>query len=361
MINHKKHKRLCLGTVFLLILSILLASCASRQEHLAEELTIYNWEGDFPQSILDAFTAEFGVKINYVAYESQEEAIENIRAGEVYDVVVMESRFLPLLISNGLLAELDYTNILNFKNISPNFRDLTYDPENRYSIPYSWGTTGLMIRTDLVEAPVTRWGDLWDKRYEGRAAIWIGQPREVLAITLKSLGYSANSENPVELEKALARLIALKHHLRTLEDYDLETCAPALASGEIVIAVGYSGDYHISMDMGLAVEYIMPEEGALLWGDNFIIPANSPNKYTAELFVNFLLRPEISAEIVNQKYYASANDAARAFVNAEILNDPSIYPSSSVLQNAEIILPLGAQGQELYDEIWERFLNAPPR
>jgi spermidine/putrescine transport system substrate-binding protein len=345
--------------VILVVLSILLASCASRQEHLAEELTIYNWEGDFPQSVLDAFTAEYGMKINYLAYDSQEAAIENMRAGEVYDVVIMESRFIPLAIKDGLLAELNYANILNFKNISPNFRDLSYDPDNRYSVPYSWGMTGLIVRTDLVDAPVTRWDDLWDKQYDGRVAIWIGQPREILALTLKSLGYSANSENPAELEKALERLIALKQHLQYLEDYDLENAAIALASGDIAIAMGYSGDYLSSKKMGLAVEYIMPEEGALLWGDNFVIPANSPNKYTAELFINFLLRPEISAEIVNQKYYASANDAARAFVNADILNDPSIYPDQSVLQNAEIILPLSAQGQKLYAEIWERFLNAP--
>ena len=105
----------------------------------------------------------------------------------------------------------------------------------------------------------------------------------------------------------------------------------------------------------------MPGEGALLWGDNFVIPANSPNKYTAELFINFLLRPEVSAEIVNQKYYASANDAARAFVAPAILNDPSIYPNQSVLQHAEIILLLSAEGQKLYDEIWQQFLDAGPQ
>ena len=356
-------KKIRLGSCLIVLLgaAVILAGCSPPNNRLAEELTIYNWEGDFPQSLLDAFTAEYGVKINYVTYESQEEAIENMRAGEVYDMVNLESRFLPLLIEEGLLAELDYANILNFKNISPNFRDLTYDPDNLYSIPYSWGTTGLIVRTDLVESPVTRWEDLWDEQYEGKAAIWIGQPRETLALALKSLGYSANSENPAELEAALKKLIALKPKLRFLEDYDPETAVPALASEEVVVAIGYSGDYQTGLEMGLAVEYVMPEEGALLWGDNFVIPANSPNKYTAELFINFLLRPEISAEIVNQKYYASANDAARAFVDPAILNNPSIYPSQTMLQNAEIILPLSAQGQKLYDEIWQRFLDAEAR
>lgn len=344
--------------ICLLILSILLAGCSQAQSRLPEEITIYNWEGDFPQSILDAFTKEYGVKINYEIFEAQEEAIKNLRAGQVYDLVVLESRFVPLAVKEELLAKLNYENIINFKNISPNFRDLSYDPGNQYSIPYSWGTTGLIVRSDLATSPITRWSDLWDEKYSGKVAIWIGQQREVIALTLKSLGYSANSEDPAELETALTQLITLKPHLRFLEDYDLENAAPAMASNEIVITMGYAGDYQSSLDMGLEVKYIMPEEGALLWGDNFVIPANSPNKYAAELFINYLLRPEISAEIVNQKYYASANDAARVFVDPAILNNPSIYPTQAMLQNAEIILPLSSAGEVEYNAIWERFLNA---
>jgi len=162
------------------------------------------------------------------------------------------------------------------------------------------------------------------------------------------------------LEAALSQLIALKPNLRFLDDFDAGDETAALASNEIVMAVGFSGDFLASRDMGLSVDYVMPEEGTLLWGDTFIIPANSPNQATAELFINFILRPQISAEIVNQKYYASANDAARAFVDPRILNDPSIFPGDDVLRNAEIILPLSMEGQKLYAEIWKRFLDANP-
>ncbi len=358
-------KSLNLGLLLLLMTllwSHIITGCAPSQDPAAEtkEIILYNWEGDVPQSVLDSFIAEFHINIRYEAYESQEEALENIRAGQPYDVVALESRFIPYAVKEGLLAKLDYENILNFKNVSPNFRDLSYDPGNQYSIPYSWGVTGLVVRTDLIQKPVKRWSDLWDESNASKTAIWIGQPRETIAFTLKSLGYSANSENPRELEAALARLIELKRSLKYVEDFDLESAGPALASGEIFIAMGYSGDYQASLDEGLSVEFVLPEEGALLWGDNFVIPSNSPNKQLAELFINFLLRPEISAEIVNQKYYASANDASRAFIDTAILSNPSIYPDNEVLQNAEIILPLSEEGQRLYDEIWKKFLSAYP-
>jgi spermidine/putrescine transport system substrate-binding protein len=343
--------------LFVIVLGLIFFPAACSSNKPSEELVFYDWEGDMPQSVLDAFSTEYGIPVRYETYESQEEAIEKIRAQESYDLVVLESRFIPLMIDEGLLVRLDYRNIQNFKNVSPNFRDLAYDPGNAYSVPYSWGVTGLVVRTDGLKAPINEWGDIWDETHKGQVAIWVGQPREAIAITLKSLGYSVNSEDPSELNAALEKLIELKPHLKYVEDYDLETAAPALAGGDVVITMGYSGDFQAAMDEGLEVEFVIPKEGALLWGDNYVVPAISRNKETAELFIDFLLRPEISADIVNQKYYASANEAAREFVIPEILANPSIYPDNTVLKNAEIILPLTAQGQELYDEIWLKFLE----
>lgn len=342
-----------------LFMCFLNSSCASpTQSQQSDEIILYNWEGDIPQSLIDAFTEETRIKVRYEVYPSQEEAIENIRAGQVFDVVVIESRFIPSMKNEGLLAKLTYKNIPNYKNISPNFRDLIYDPGNVYSIPYSWGTTALIVRTDMVQTPITRWADLWDAEYAGIVGIWKNQPREVIAMTLKSLGYFSTSEDPAELEAALEKLIELKPHLRFLDEYGMDTAMPALASGDIAVAMGYSGDYLSSKDEGLEVEYIIPEEGAVLWGDTFVIPFNSKNQTGAEMFINFINRPEISAEIVNEKYYASANEAAREFISPQILNETSIFPTNEAVRKAEIILPLSAEGQKLYDEIWQRFLDA---
>ena len=155
-----------------------------------------------PQAVLEAFTREYGVKVEYLVYESQEEAIGNMQAGEGYDVVVMESRFIPLLAQEGLLAKLNQSNIPNLNNISANFRELAYDPNNDYSVPYNWGTTGLVVRTDLVEQPVTRWADLWDPRYAGSVGLWMGQPRELIGLTLNHL----DTPPTVKIRRNLKRL-----------------------------------------------------------------------------------------------------------------------------------------------------------
>jgi spermidine/putrescine transport system substrate-binding protein len=357
-----------LRVLFTALTVILLAACGSPAPTLAptstpvplaDELVFYDWEEDMPQSVMDAFTAEYGVQITYLVYESQEGAIANMRAGEVYDVVVMESRFIPLLAQEGLLARLNQKNLPNLRNISANFRELAYDPNNDYSVPYNWGTTGLVVRSDLVGQPVTHWADLWDPRYAGRVGLWMGVSRDVISLTLKSLSYSANSENPQELEEAYQRLVELKHHVIAFEDYDLFTSAELLASGRVVVSMGYTVDALNGSELNPAVKYILPEEGALLWNDTFVIPSNSPNQYTAELFLNFLMRPDINAEITNYNQYATPNEAAYPFIQSEILNNPLIFPPNDELINAELVLPLTSQGQRLYDEIWERFINAP--
>lgn len=326
---------------------------------LASEITLYDWEDDMPQSVLDAFSAEYGVKVNYLLYESQEEAIANMQNGETYDVVVMESRFVPMLVKDNLLAELDKRNLGNEKNLSANFRDLAYDPGNRYSMPYTWGTTGLVVRSDLVVEPVTRWADMWDLRYAGKVGVWTDEPREVISLTLKSLGYSANSEDPAELEDALKHLLELKPGIVVLDDSTFATENGVAATSQAVISMGFASSAMEVSTYNPAITYILPEEGALIWNDTLIIPANSPNQYTAELLLNFLQRPQINAILTNEFLYSTPNEAAYSFIEPDILSNPLVFPTNEYLRNAELILPLTEEGQQLYDGIWERFTAAP--
>jgi spermidine/putrescine transport system substrate-binding protein len=306
--------------------------------------------------VFDAFTQEYGVKLAHHGYDCQEETIEQIKAGQVYDLVVMENQFIYSLIAEGLLAEIDRRNVPNFKYISPNFRNLAHDPDNRYTIPYSWGSAGLVVRDDLAAEPVTRWADMWDPRYAGRVALWTGTPRLTLGAALLSLGYPVNSEDPAELEAALERLLELKPKAIWLRDED--TSAPLLVSGQAVMALGWAYDVWTAQEENQNISYVLPQEGAMLWGDNFVIPANSPNKYTAELFLNFLLRPQITGQLINANYYPMPNDAATPFIDAKILNDPVIYPGNEQMKNGQLILALSPLGEKLRQEIWQRFLAA---
>ncbi len=357
-------RRPLLGALLSVVVVSLLTACGSPGQSpapnpppLAEELTFYNWAGDLIESVFDDFAVEYGIEVKYEVYETPEEAVENIRAGQQYDVVVLENEYIPSLIDEGLLARIDYRNVPNFNHISANFRDLFYDPGNKHSIPYSWGTTGLVVRTDLVEEPVTKWLDMWDPRYSGKVVGWL-IPRYTLGAALKALGYSINSEDAGELEQALQKLIDLKPNAIWLTSE--ETSAYHLASDEAIMALGWAYDAQVGQQEHEAIDYILPDDGTILWGDNFVIPANSSRKYEAELFLNFVLQPEVTAQIITLNYYPMASEAAVPFIDPEILNDPVIYPRNEDLQNAEILLHLSPEGERLYAQIWERFMTAEP-
>lgn len=341
----------------ILALCMLLAGCIQPEP---VTLTVYGWADELTAEIFADFTAATGIAVEPVIYESSEEAVANLRTGNVYDVVVVENRFVPSLVAGGLLAPIEHSRIPNFRNISLNFRDLMYDPGNRYAIPYSWGTTGLLVRTDLAAEPVRRWADLWDSRYAGKVAIWRGQSREVISFTLRSLGFSANEESPAALAAAQARLLELRPHVLFIEDYDLASAASMLADGTAVLAMGYSRDSIEGRQLNPAINYLLPEDGALLWGDNYVIPRASRHQQEAAALINYLLSAEVGARLVERNYYAVPNEAALQVLDPTLANDPVLYPPQEVMQNTEIILPLSAEGEERYARVWEAFMQGAP-
>ncbi|MCB0214173.1 MAG: spermidine/putrescine ABC transporter substrate-binding protein, partial [Anaerolineae bacterium] len=239
------------------------------------------------------------------------------------------------------------------KNIWANFRDLGHDPGNAHSVPFTWGSTFLIYRTDLIDIPVSSWQDLWKIRSVGKIAMR-SSLREPLGVALKSLDYSLNSENPDELNEAYQKLLELKDDIVFVDSY-AEGAVPLLASGEVVALVGWAEDVEYAQEEGVPVDFVFPKEGAILWGDNFIVPTSSSNPYTAELFLNFLLRPDINAQIVNETYYATANEAAHSLIDPEIRDNPIIFPPTEALKNAEVILPLSSEATGLYTDLWAQF------
>lgn len=348
--------RTCLlGLVFL---SLILPGCAPKEPPIPKELILYNWVEYMPQSVLDSFAKEQGITVKYVTYESQEEAFDNMRAGNVYDLVVLKPEFIPELAEQNQLKAIDYRQVQNFKYVSANFRDLAFDPGNKYTIPFHWGTTGILFRTDLVDRPITRWSDLWDPTFAGKVGVW-PIPDSLIPITLKMLGHSANSEDSSEMEEVRQSLLQLKPNSFTISNTNASV-VPLLEAGELEIAFGWAYDAMLAQESTLPIEYIIPQEGTILWTDFFCIPANAANPRGAELFLNFILKPEIAAQIVNESYYPMAVDGMEEFIIPEILQNPVIFPDNAQMQNAEIILPTHKSRKPAYDDVWSSFIGGTP-
>jgi spermidine/putrescine transport system substrate-binding protein len=349
---------------FTLSALVLLTGCndtdllATPASSAANALVFYAFAEDMPQSVIDAFTKEYGIAVQYRSYQSPEEAEEHIKSGQGYDVVLIENQLFPALIKERFLAEIDLANIPNFKSISANFRDFAIDPGNRYSVPASYGTTGLVVRTDLVGDGLKRWADLWDRQYAGKIGLR-AQPREIIGMTLTSLGYPFASENPRDLEVVLKRLLELKPSV-VMVNIEAADAVERLLQGEIAVLHGYAEDYHEAHDKNPAIAYVLPMEGTALWGDSYAIPVTGRHRQYAELFINFLLRPEIAAQIINEKKYAQPNDAALPLVNPELRNNPVVFPDDKELQNGSIISSLSPEGKKLYADIWSRFMTENP-
>jgi spermidine/putrescine transport system substrate-binding protein len=316
----------------LVALSLLSGACgreqapaASGSAHSGGRIVACTMEDDKLSQVFPEFTAEFGVKVEKLGLETPEAVAQAIRNGRGCDVAVVEDPLVPALVGAGLLAEIELRNVPNSKYISANFRGRAIDPEGRYAVPYTFGTTGLLVRTDLVNRPVRHWADLWDPRYAGKIAVR-RQVRELMAIALLSLGYRPESEQPAEMEQALERLRDLRRSASFVGPEPAEA-VPRLLSGEMVILQGWAEDYRVARRATDKVSYVLPAEGALLWADNFVIPASSPRRVAAQRLIDFALRPQVSGRIVNENSYASANDAARPYVEPQLLGDPVIYPA----------------------------------
>ncbi|MEJ5345779.1 MAG: spermidine/putrescine ABC transporter substrate-binding protein [Chloroflexus sp.] len=334
-----------------LLLLTLVACSTSAPAPVADRLVIAGWAGYMPQAILDAFQAETGVTVEYRIYETQPAAIEHMRAGTDYDLVVMGSYFVPQLIKDGLLAPIDYRQIPNFRYISASFRDLSYDPGGKYSIVYQWGVGGLVVRTDLLDRPVTRWVDLWDPSLAGKIAMWVTED-ELFAIALKSIGQPLGTTDPAILAQAAERIRDLLPRIVAL-DPTMPNAATLLADGTYPIVYGWTFDALEAQSLNPAVEFVLPEEGAMLWIDTFVVPDSSTRKSLAWQFIDFVLRPEMSALVTNEIFVATANEYAVQFIDPALRDHPWIFPSGTDLMNAEYLEELPPDILAYRHQLWQ--------
>ncbi|MGP5229247.1 MULTISPECIES: ABC transporter substrate-binding protein [Psychrobacter] len=342
---------------------LVLASCSSSDNAAAdgssgtsnETLNLYNWSEYMPQEILDGFEEETGIAVNYTTFDSNEAMYAKLKLlddSSQYDLAIPSTYYVEKMAKEGLLQELDKSKLSNFNNLDTSFTNTKVDPDNKYSIPYMWGSTGLAINGDSVDpATVNSWNDLWDPKYKGQVML-TNDVREVFGMALLTLGYSGNSSNPEEIKAAYDKLTTLMPNVKT---FNSDATRMPYIEGETTLGMTWNGEAVMANDEGLtSLVYKYPSEGAILWMDNFVIPKNAKQVDAAHKFIDYLLRPE-NAKIVSEEIgYASPNLAAREMMDESVRNNPAIYPSKEVLAKAEFQEDVGDEALQMYQQYWDK-------
>lgn len=324
----------------------------------SKELNLYAWTDYVPQKLLDDYTAKYGIKVNYDTYSSNEEMLAKLQAGASgYDLAIPSDYMVDVMVKQDMLEPLDMTQIPNFANVDTRFTNQYYDPGNKYSVPYQWGTTALAYDKTRVPFEPKSWADLWDLKYKNRL-VMLDDSREVPGMVLQVLGFDKNSTDPAQLDQAKAKLIALKPNILLFNSDDPET---ALITGEAWAGLVYNGNASLAYKEDPNIAYICPTEGCGLWFDNLAIPKGAPHPDAAMAFLNFMLEPAESILITQEFPYSNPNKAGLDYLKA---NDAAAYdkymgfagtnPSADFLARAVEVRDVG-NATGLYDQLWTNF------
>lgn len=313
------------------------------------ELHIYNWEDYFAPNTLDDFEAESGVEVFLDTFDDEYAMASAVESDtSKYDVIVASDSLMAEMAERRLLAELNLGNIPNLANIDPQFLDQPWDPGNGHSVPYTWGSTGILYNTEYVDSPVESWALLRDPNLAGHVAL-LNDYSVVIGLTLKSLGYPLNSSDPGQIDEAVQ---VLKDQQPLLVGYlDSSTMEELMLSGELWAAQIYNGDAAFLVEENDGLAFFIPTEGSDYYVDTLAIPRDAKNKAAAEAFINYILRPEVHAEISNYTQYATPNQAAleQGLIDEELLASEASYPPRDLLEAWE---PFGAEELSLWNKAW---------
>jgi spermidine/putrescine-binding protein len=377
-----KLNKLVLFLTLLLLASVLAAACASPTPEPTEappepeepsepagpepgavepasEIVLYNWSEYIEPEIYTLFEEEFGISVVEDNFSSNEEMLAKLQGGATgYALVVPSDYTVGIMIEEAMLAELDKGNIPNFENLAAQFKDPPYDPGSRHCVAYQWGTSGLGYIDGEVEEP-TSWAVLFEPDPNSPAfgrTTMLDDTREAFAAALAYLGYDINSTDEAQLQEAKELLIQARP---ALAGYDSDTFEDLLASGENLLAHGWNGDFLVAQEENENIAYVMPEEGGVIWVDAICIPvtASPEQKLAAEMFIDFILRPDIGAMITEYTWFASPNQAAEALIDEEITSDPTVYPPDEVIERLNFLQPVG-EAESLYQRLWDEVKSA---
>ena len=342
-------------------IALVLASCSNSDTAAIDgapssdvTLNLYNWSEYMPQEILDGFEAETGISVNYTTFDSNEAMYAKLKLlddSSQYDLAVPSTYYVEKMANEGLLQEIDQSKLSNFKNLDTSFTNTKVDPDNKYSIPYMWGSTGLAINGDTIDPDsVNSWNDLWKPEYKSQVML-TNDVREVFGMALLTLGYSGNSRDSDEIKAAYEKLTTLMPNVKT---FNSDATRMPYIEGETALGMTWNGEAVMANDEGMtSLVYKYPSEGAILWMDNFVIPKNAKQVDAAHQFIDYLLRPE-NAKIVSEEIgYASPNSGARELMDEAVRNNATIYPSKEVLAKAEFQEDVGDDALQVYQQYWD--------
>ena len=360
--NNNIRKGILVLAAFTIVASVSFATYKKYTSSHSDELYVYNWGEYIDPEVIELFEEETGIHVTYDMFETNEEMYPVIEAGAVqYDVVCPSDYMIQKMAENGLLAEINFDNIPNISNIDETFMEQSrsFDPQNRYSVPYTWGTVGILYNTKIIEErglPVpTKWSDLWNPAYEGEILMQ-DSVRDAFMVALKSLGYSMNTVDETELSQARDLLIRQKP---LVQAYVIDQVRDKMIGGEAAIGVIYSGEMLFiqeeveNLGLDYSLEYVIPEEGTNLWLDSWVIPANARNKENAEKWIDFLCRPDIAKMNFDYITYSTPNKAAKELLDEDIQNNEAVFPDTDKLANCEVFQNLGDEADALYNELWK--------
>lgn len=321
---------------------------SGQEEKLDSELNVFNWSEYLPQTVIDKFEKKYGVKVNYNTYSSNEEMLAKLSAGATgFDLAVASDYMVDIMKKQDLIQPIDLDQIPNFKNIGEEFKNLSFDPYNKYTVPYMWGAVVIVVNTEKVKDPIKGYKDLWNPDLKNSLVV-LDDQRAIIGAVLKKMGRSMNEKDEKILEQAKQELRKLTPNIKA---YDSDSPKTLLINGEAAVGLVWGAEASLARKENPKLQVVLPEEGMYLWQDNFVIPKDAPHKKTAEAFVNFILDPEISAEISKAFPYANPNMEAHKLLDKTILEDIAVYPPKAELAKGEHLQDLG-DATRIYDRIW---------
>ncbi len=338
----------------LLLLSLFVfVSCSNNNDADNGVVNIYNWGEYIDEDLLVKFEEETGIKVVYDTFDSNESMYVKLKNGGVsYDLLIPSDYMIERMIKEDMLQPLNFDNIPNYKYIRDDVKGLSYDPNEQYTVPYFWGTVGILYNANIVTDEVNSWDILWDEKYSGEIFMYDSQ-RDSIMVALKKLGYSLNSTDPQQLEEAKQLLLDQKP---LVQSYFGDPIRDKMIGEEGVLAVVYSGDAMYCMMENENLAYAIPKEGSNTWFDSMVIPKNAENKENAEAFINFMSNPENS--LANTEYigYSTVNTNTYEMLEDDMKQLSVYWPKEEELINNEVYTSLNNEDSALYDKIWTEVL-----